>query len=385
MLLLDIAFRFIKSRKLQSILLIVGFSIGVGTNLFIGNLISSIEDDLIDRTINAQPHITITNTNSSDYISDYSSILSEVESMNEITQTSKILEGRSFIMNYKNDTPEDIIVKGFSSFREADNIFNIFNSDFQGSRPAEANEVILGKGMAEKLGIGIGDILNVSITPAAPLGRILIVKGLYDLGSDTLNELWLFCHIVTAGMILFAMDKVTSLAFQVKNHMKADTIAAEIETKLNRDDIVVSNWKEENSALMKTLQAQSISTKVVQFFILLSVAIGIGSVLSISVIHKQKQIGILKAMGISDHESGQIFTLQGLILGTIGTFFGFLFGLLMIFLFNLFTGVDVVTITIRLGFTLISLSSSMAAAVLAAYLPSRMSQQMQVIEIIQRS
>ena len=54
---------------------------------------------------------------------------------------------------------------------------------------------------------------------------------------------------------------------------------------------------------------------MIQFFVLVAVALGIASTLAISAVQKTRQIGILKAMGMSDRQSGRIFLWQALILG----------------------------------------------------------------------
>ena len=57
---------------------------------------------------------------------------------------------------------------------------------------------------------------------------------------------------------------------------------------------------------------------MIQVFVLVAVALGIASTLAISAVQKTRQIGILKAMGMKDRQSGRIFLWQALILGVVG-------------------------------------------------------------------
>ena len=379
-----IALRFVRSKKYQSVLIIVGFAIGISTNIFIGNLISSIEDDLIHRTIDSQAHITIKSADGG-YLDNFKSFLPVLESNDAIRYYTKILEGRAFITNIHQETPDDIIIRGMSGLDAGAKIFNIVNDKFEGSFPSEPNQIIIGQSMATSLGLQLGDMLNVSLSPMIPLGRILYVTGIFDVGQAMMNDIWLIGDILMAGMVLFAVDKVTSIAIQVNDYMQADRVAEDLRATINRDDLIISSWKDDNEALLSTLTAQSISTKLVQFFILLSVSIAIGAMLSITVVHKQRQIGILKAMGLNDQDSYQVFLLQGLIISTIGTILGVLLGLFYIGCFNYFGNEDIVTIRLRYGFTLLSVAIAITAGLLAALFPARTSRDIAIIDIIRRN
>jgi len=141
----------------------------------------------------------------------------------------------------------------------------------------------------------------------------------------------------------------------------------------------------DNQPLLHSLHAQSISTKLVQFFILLSVSIAVGAMLSISVVHKQKQIGIIKALGLPDHDSGQIFLIQGGIIGSVGAILGMALGFIFILIFNIVGKEDIVDIRIDPLFTSISVIIAVVAALIASVFPSYTSKHMAIIDIIRRN
>jgi lipoprotein-releasing system permease protein len=91
---------------------------------------------------------------------------------------------------------------------------------------------------------------------------------------------------------------------------------------LNNSGITVDNWKNQNEQLLSGLQGQSISSLMIQIFIVVAVVIAIASILAITVFQKSRQLGILKAMGIKDRSASLIFIFEGLIIGLIGATIG---------------------------------------------------------------
>ncbi|MCX5774927.1 MAG: ABC transporter permease, partial [Firmicutes bacterium] len=137
---------------------------------------------------------------------------------------------------------------------------------------------------------------------------------------SALNSSWGVTTLANVQDLLGVGDKVSSIESQIKDAyiFKAQTIAASIETTLNSGNLVVTNWIDNNQELLSGLQGQSISSIMIQVFVMISVVLGIASVLAIIVMQKSKQIGILKAMGLKDGDASLVFLYEGLILGILG-------------------------------------------------------------------
>jgi lipoprotein-releasing system permease protein len=148
----------------------------------------------------------------------------------------------------------------------------------------------------------------------------------------------------------------------------------------------VTNWIENNEELLSGLQGQSISSIMIQVFVIVSVVIGIASVLAIIVMQKSKQIGILKAMGLRDSDASFIFLIEGFLLGVLGAFFGILLGLGLAVIFTKFAvtsdGSPVVPLFIDVKFIFLSTLIAIIASMTAALIPARKSSKLSVIEVI---
>jgi lipoprotein-releasing system permease protein len=168
-----------------------------------------------------------------------------------------------------------------------------------------------------------------------------------------------------------------------------DEIAAKITTALGNDNIKVDNWKAQNEQLLSGLQGQSISSIMIQVFVLISVVLGIASVLVITVIQKSRQIGILKAMGIKNSSTSYIFLFEGLILGFFGAILGILFGLGLAFAFTKFAlnpdGTPVIALYISYPFIAISGLIAIGSSILAALMPAIRSSKLNPIDIIRNN
>ena len=212
--------------------------------------------------------------------------------------------------------------------------------------------------------------------------------GFYDLKVSSINKSWVITSIKTSQDIFDFKNKVTSIEMQVssKDVFKADEIAIKVGEKLSDDNIKVENWKAQNEELLSGLNGQSVSSLMIQVFVLISVTLGIASVLAITVVQKSKQIGILKAMGIKDRDASKIFLYQGLLLGIAGALLGIILGISLMIIFTKFAlnpdGTPVIPIYLDYKFIAISGIIAVGSASIASLIPARSSSKLEPIEVI---
>jgi lipoprotein-releasing system permease protein len=145
----------------------------------------------------------------------------------------------------------------------------------------------------------------------------------------------------------------------------------------------------ENESLLSGLQGQSISSLMIQVFVIISVVLGISSTLAITVMQKSRQIGIMKAMGIKDRDASFVFLSEGFILGIFGAVGGVLLGLGLSYAFTTFAlnsdGTPVVPLFIDPGFITLSGGIALIASILASLTPAIKSSKLTVIEVIRNA
>ena len=369
----SIAKRFLGYNKGQTILIAVGIAIGVSVQIFIGLLISGLQDSLIDKTVGSTPHITITQVDEMSF--------GDFEVKNDaFTAVAYQAEGPAFALTDEDDA--SVLLRGLSA--DGDKLYKLSEKLVEGKMPTAKNDVIIGSGLAEKLNVKLNDAL--SLRTIANQSVDVKVVGIVDLKVDSINNSWVLSTLPTAQSLFEIDDEITSIAIQVEDVFAADVLAAEIEDDITVSDLKVVNWKAQNEDLLSGLNGQSISSIMIQVFVLVSVVLGIASVLAITVLQKSKQIGILKAMGITDRTASWIFLFQGLLLGFWGAILGVLFGVALLLSFTTFArnpdGSALIPIAFDPVFIAFSGSIAIISALLASFIPAQRSKKLSPIEVI---
>ncbi|MDR5658476.1 ABC transporter permease [Serpentinicella sp. ANB-PHB4] len=377
-----IALRFLKSSKGQTLLITLGIAIGVAVQVFIGSLIQGLQKDLINTTIGNTSQITIQSQKSDKTIENWESIMNEINKKdNEITVVSPTVSLPGFIDF--NDKTESIVLRGFG-LQQADLIYQISDSMIAGEKPLKENQIIIGKQLKNELGVNKGEKVNI-ITPQGK-AQALTVAGFFDLKVTNINKSWIITNISTAQNVFDIDNRITALEMQIFDVFEADQIANEIQEKINMKDLTITNWKEENEQLLSGLQGQSVSSIMIQVFVLVAVVLGIASVLAISVLQKSRQLGILKAMGVKDRTASLVFLFQGFILGIMGGILGIALGMLLLYSFTVFAvnpdGTPVVAIYINYKFIALSAIIAIFSATIAALIPAIKSSKLSPMEVI---
>ena len=394
---LKMALRFIGSGKSQTFFIIVGIAVGVAVQIFLGSLITSLQVSLVNETIGNSSHITIrseddditqildeTQSNATLYrgnlatgaknLDNWAPIVEEIKNDPSVTSVSPTLQGTALIRS--GGMNKSVQIKGIF-FKEADSIYDISPRMVEGNPAVEGNTIIMGTTLAEDLGIQSGDSVNLLLPNGGSVR--LIVGGTFDLQNEGVNKSLLFMDLRRAQKLFNTGDAVSSIETQVIDPFKVDIIAQDWRGRLGK--VKIDEWKELNAQLLSALSSQSSSSYTIQFFVILSITLGIASVLAVSVIQKSKEIGILKAMGTTKKSASQIFILQGLILGFAGSMVGVIAGILLLTAFNSAEGLTF-SISFRWSNVLILASIATAAGAIASVIPARRSANLNPMEAI---
>jgi lipoprotein-releasing system permease protein len=380
MLPFKLAIRFLKSGKGQTILIMVGIAVAIAAQVFIGLLINSLQKTLVDRTIANQPQITITSAAESPVLADWQSIVSGVQSNEQVQAVAAAASGNAFIQKGAKTSP--VLLRGLNS--DADAIYGISGKIYKGIWNTSADGILMGKDLQQQLNYSLGDKVTIS----SPQGKssTFLITGFFDLGVQQLNSTWIVSTLNTAQSFFGYNNSVSSIEITLKDLFQADIIAGQIQASLNNPGLSITNWKAQNSSLLSGLQGQSISSLMIQIFIIVAVVIAIAAILSITVFQKSRQLGILKAMGIKDVSASLIFIYEGLIIGVIAAVVGVILGLGLFYGFILGTTkpgeLALVETIIDFRFIAISWVISVAASVIAALIPARRSLRLNPIDVI---
>lgn len=233
----------------------------------------------------------------------------------------------------KGNLAEGVIVEGIHN-QQTDFINNML---VQGNINFDNKSVVLGKRLAEQLKLSVGQ--KIVLFDLATLNKSnkrikqFTISGLFHSGMTEYDKSLVFINIVDANILFDMGNSVSGYELRVEDTGVLDEITASLNNELPYPHMVM-NWKEKNRALFKWMNIQRWPILFIFGLIALVGVVNIISALSMIVIEKTGQIGILKSLGIKGHQLKMIFLYKGLIIGISGGAIGSVIALLIASLQN---------------------------------------------------
>jgi len=319
----------------QTLLIIVGVSLGVAVIVFMSALLSGLQSNIILRTLNSQAPIVVTppeqlarplrdgdagvvnvqpRSQQLRSIDQWQSTRRLIERIPDVIAVTPVVSGPGFAS--RGDASKAISLTGIEPETYLI-VIALAEKIVQGDVALAGSDIVIGTDLAKDLGAGLGEKLRV--TTASGAVETLRVTGIFDFGNKGVNGRNVFASLRTAQNLLGLVGGATGLEIKIRDPFAAETIAQRIagETGLQAD-----SWIRTNAQFFTAIAAQSLSNTVIRFFVGLTAALGIASVLVVSVVQKSKEIGILRAMGTSRGQVLRLFLLQGGAMGMAGSVIG---------------------------------------------------------------
>lgn len=377
MLPLKIALRFLKTSRVQSALIISGIAVGIAVQIFVGSLITSLQDSLVQQTIGSTSQVTITAQDEGEPFTVDSRVLNVVSSDPRVKPGAVAATLGTTGLYTSGNENASLSLKG-GDLKGLDGIYGLSERLTAGAARLGSSDILVGKEFAEKFALVPGD--TIRITFSANKTRTLTITGIFDLGSAAVNGRQAFVNAdVPRALLGWRTDEYAALETQLDKPFDSTAVASDWRTKLKNLRIV--EWQAQNADLLTALQSQGSSSYMIQAFVLIAVALGIASTLAISAVQKTRQIGILKAMGMGDRAAGRIFLWQATLLGVGGTLAGVVLGFLLLWGFS-FAGATF-SITPKPAFIAFSAGVGIIVALLSSIIPIRKTSALDPIEVIQ--
>jgi lipoprotein-releasing system permease protein len=152
------------------------------------------------------------------------------------------------------------------------------------------------------------------------------VTGLFDTGMFQYDNQFVVMPRQIAQRFTGLGDAVSGIAVRVHDPDRAPEIGAALEAQLGYPYRAL-DWQTQNSSLFSALQLEKLAMGLIIFFIMVVAAFNIVGTLTMVVTDKTREIGILRAMGLTGHSVGRVFLVQGAVIGVVGTTIGLLLGL----------------------------------------------------------
>ncbi len=379
-----IAYNFLRDGRAQTILIIVGVAVGAAVIVFITALVDGLQGNIVQRTLGTQAHIVVSSPDllplaspvpsgtadlrSSDArpqrlrsVNNWPGVLDVLRHLAGVTAASPIITGPAFAQ--RGAAVRAVAVIGIVP-QQYVQVIPVDKDIVQGQFEVGASQILIGNRLAQDLGLRVGDKLRVQ--GASGGSQVFDIAGIFSLGVRDLDQRYLYMGLKPAQALLGLPGGVTEIDLTVHDIFDAASIAARI-TRLT--GLKSESWMTTNGQLLNALRSQSLSSGLIRFFVALSVAFGIASVLAVSVVQRTREIGILRAMGATRRRVLAVFLLEGAAVGFAGSVLGAAAGAGMVWVFNNY-GPTLFYVPVPFALVVESVILATFAGVVAAALPA---------------
>ncbi|MGQ9708608.1 MAG: lipoprotein-releasing ABC transporter permease subunit [bacterium] len=340
-----IARRYLQGRKGRllsgtSAIAMGGVFVGVAAIIIVLSVENGFHKELRDRILGASPHITVSQFGYKpiEYQNGADSILERIRRVPGVVQVAPFIYSK--ILMRAGSLVEGGVVKGVDPNLEVE-LTDIAKSLREGSFSFDSSGVVIGVELARGLGLFVGDRIVLfspfagTTTPVGylPRTKTFRVNGIFDAGMYEYNSSFVFVGLSELQGFLGMPGKVNGFEVKCADPLNAGRLARRIAIELGMP-FRATDWIAQNKNLFTALRLEKVVTFIVLVLIVLVAAFNIVGMLTMMVLRKTREIGILKTIGAKSKSITGLFMLVGLLIGAIGTAGGALFGFVVSWLLN---------------------------------------------------
>lgn len=374
----------------------VGVAVGVAVIVFVTALMQGLQSNIIQRTLGTQAHIRLLSPDDVNQIiapaagtlqllqedkrpqrlrsiNNWQQITATLDQLPLLTAVSPVVSGPAFAQ--RGDALESVALVGIDVERYQ-KIIPLKEYLISGQLRVGADDVLIGSQLAEDLGVQVGSKLRLDT--GQQNSAVVNIAGIFELGVRELDARYVYLDLKQAQSLLSLPGGVTVIDLTVADIFEAENVAAQVGRLTS---LQAESWIKTNAQLMNAISAQSLSTSMIIVFVAISVAFGIASVLSVSVVQRTREIGILRATGATRQQILRIFLFQGAMFGLLGSVLGSVASYALVWVFNNF-GPGLFYIPVSINLIMLALLLAILTGVLAAAIPARRAAALDPVEAI---
>ena len=405
----SIAISHLLSRRRQTIVSVLGITLGVSFFLAISAMMRGSENDFMQRLVDNSPHVTVydeyRNPRQQPVQIAFPSAIADIHGMKPRTELRGIRQYKEKLALIARRTDLQIaavlqgqVIASFAGMtrgvsitgvkpeqmKNVSRIEDYFVTGSLDSLSANPSGIIIGVGLADKFQLKMGD--KLSITSPSGTMHLMKIVGLFNTGSTNYDESQTFALLNRVQNLLERPNVANRLILKLQDPQQSAVVAHQIERELGYK---TQSWQEASQDLMNLVLIRNLIMYSVVSAILLVASFGIYNVISTVVLEKTKDIAILKSIGFEARDIERIFLIEGAILGLIGSISGSVLGLTLMY------GLSRIAIKSPFNTTsaflpidwstdqiLIAIAFAMLSALFAAWLPARKGGRVRPVDIL---
>jgi lipoprotein-releasing system permease protein len=314
----------------MSVASLAGITLGVAALIVILSAMNGLETESRNRLLSMAEHITLKPAEGADTdLTDLMNPLRAADGVADVTPFDRI---EAVLSNGTNLKP--VILRGIDpeAERQDSELAAIVGSGLE-RLTAGSNRVLLGRFVAADLRVQPGDRINVWLAEAEA-GRVnyrpagFTVAGVFSAGVEEHDSNLALTNLADAGRLIGLDERPEALGIRLDDPMAVAQVQRSLE-QIVGPGFRWSNWATENQSLFRAMAIEKTMMTIVLMFIVGVAAFNIVTSLMMVVNEKEKDIAILRTIGLEPGKVTRIFLVQGAAIGIGGTLVGVVLGLLL--------------------------------------------------------
>ena len=316
---------------------VLGVAAGVASLIVALAITDGIKQDLQERLIGSTSHVSLMRV-AGDGMKNWRPLISRLRALAHVKGAAPGFYGQVLISRGARGAGG--IIKGIvpgderlvSDLLQAVKIGSVEALSKPDSEMRALPPIVIGKDMAETLGVVVGDKVTVTSPQGelTPLGMIpqfhyAQVVGIFSSGFYQYDSGYALMRLADVQRLFSDPDVISIISFKVDDLYKAKEIGREIEAAAGKG-FQTTNWMDQNRELFRALKLEQIVTFIVLALIVCVAALNILIALTMMVMEKTKDIAVMMSFGVTAAQVRRVFLLQGLMISVLGTLIGLVVG-----------------------------------------------------------
>ncbi|MDO9371385.1 MAG: ABC transporter permease [Gammaproteobacteria bacterium] len=343
---LNIALTHLRTRKRQSLVSVLGVAMGVGFFIAMAALMQGFHVYFVSKVIDVWPHVVIKDEYRSAPlqpaqrlfsdgvvmlrglkprdelrgIKNADTVISDLNRRTDLT-AAPTLRAQVFLRYGSKDVSATLVGIEPEQERRVSHLENDLIAGNLNALHTAANGIILGDGVAKKVGATLNDTLSVT----SPAGVVLKMKvvGIFRTGITPIDNFESYALLKKAQILQDRPNVINQIRIRLNDVSQTRSIATSIEARLGYR---TESWEETYENILSIFVIQNGIMYSTVGAILIVAAFGIFNIISTVVHEKTRDIGILKSIGFEERDIRRIFLIEGLLVGLVGTLLGWALG-----------------------------------------------------------
>ena len=355
-----------------SLISVFGVAVGVCALIVVIGVMSGFDNDLRDKIVGTNSHLVIERDGG---IEDAQAVIKDIKTIPHVVTASPFLNGQAFVRN--KDEIQNVMVKGIVPAEEA-RVTRVGEYIKKGSLDnLNDGGIIIGSEMADRLNFKLGDTVLLS-SPMDTAVKEFKVVGIFNTGMYDYDLNLAFVDLKKAQELFGAEGMAGGISVKIDDVYLARDLRAKIQKRLGFP-FWVRTWMDLNKNLFAALKLEKLAMFIILALIVVVACFNIVSTLIMVVMEKTKDIGILKSIGATNSSIMAIFTLEGFLVGAIGTFLGVAGGLGLSYLLEKYQFIqlprdiyyiDRFPVDVQAGDTIAIVAAALAISLLSCVYPA---------------